>query len=154
MPAFRIKRQLLATGGATISGCTTISGSLSQSTLGALTAGSLTISSGSTTVSASGIAIGGGTKFTKLLYGSGVVNAPSFDATGAASGGAPGSCQMALTGALATDYIFTTATSAPAGLVLTSVTGGTNLINLDFQAAACTAVAGCALTIQYLLLRA
>jgi len=145
MPCFRIRRKIEATGGAAFSGDVAFSG-------GTLTTGSLNNSSGSMTISSSGVAIGGGTKLTKLLFGSGTVNAPSFAATDSASAGAPGSCQMSVTGAAIGNYVFVQAASVPDGLVLVSASAATNVVDLDFMATACTAVAGCKLTIQYMLL--
>jgi hypothetical protein len=154
MPAFRIKRQLLATGGATISGGTTISGSLLH-TNGPFTAGSITNTSGSMTINASGVAIGAGTKVTKMLFGTGIVFAPSFGAAAAASGGGvESSCGMTLTGAAIGNYVWATATSMPTGLTMVSASPYTDGLEMGFIGAACTAVAACHLTIQYLVLSA
>jgi hypothetical protein len=152
MPAFRVRQQLLATGGAVISGGTTISGSMSQ-TGAPFTAGSIINSSGSMTINASGVAIGGGTKVTKLLTGTAIVFAPSFGAAAAASGAnAESACDMVVTGAAIGSYAFATATSAPTGLVLVAASPYTDGIELTFCGAACTAVAACHLTIQYLVI--
>lgn len=140
MPSNRIRRKIEATGGMTITGDVSITG--------ALTAGSPT-TTGSMTISSSGVAIGGGTKLTKLLFGSANVAAPSFGATaGASIAGSP----ITVTGAAVGSYAWVTSTSMPDGLTLVSGSPASNLINLTFESAACTAVAGCNLTIQYLVI--
>lgn len=148
MPSFRIRRKIEATGGMDMEGnIDIISGTLSASS-GALTSGSLNVASGSTTINASGIGIGGGTKLTKMLFGTAVVAAPSFAATaGASTAGSP----ITVTGANIGNYAWVTSSSMPDGLTLVGGSPASNLINLKFESAACTAVAGCNLTIQYLV---
>ncbi len=73
--AYKIRSQLLPTGGLSLGGTT-------MATTGVITTGSLTVNSGSTTIGASGVAIGGGTKVSQLMYGSVVIAVPQITASG------------------------------------------------------------------------
>jgi hypothetical protein len=144
---YKIRRPLVATGGIDITGDLIITDALTLDT-GPYIAGSITNSSGSMTISASGVAIGASTKITKLLVGTANVLGPSFAATTAASAGG---CPITVLGAAVGQRCWVMATSVPTGLVLTAGSPATNMINLKFATAGCTAVAEAALTIQYLV---
>lgn len=86
----------------------------------------------------------------KLQFGSGLVNSPSFGATAGASGA---TATLTIPNAATSDKVFVQAASAPVGVEITyGYISAASVLTLGFQSSGCTAVAGCAMTINYLLL--
>lgn len=93
-----------------------------------------------------------GNAVSKLQMGSGTISSPSFGATAGASAA---TATMTIANAATTDKVFAMPASAPAGLgVAYAYISAASVMTVGFQSSGCTAIAGCQMTLNYLLLAA
>jgi hypothetical protein len=92
-----------------------------------------------------------GNAITKIQIGTGTVQSPSFAATAGASAQ---TATLTVGNAATSDKVWVTAASPSiAGLFISSAyVSAASVITMNFQASPCTAVAGCAMKVDYLLI--
>jgi len=88
----------------------------------------------------------------KIQFGSGTISSPSFGATAGASAT---TATLTIANAATTDKVFAMPASAPVGLEVTyAYVSAASVLTVGFQSSGCSAVTGCQITMNYLLLAA